>query len=847
MKAWGGASESTSAHIEVLKSILDRMQAPDELDNHPWARSPLVAEALSTQPELLQLRPGRQLLFALTTLFADMMPSLPPRQGLRLDTRWGEFGILAARYFAPLKYGATVPTSLRDSWGRIDQAILLFVYGRSNGSLSAADIARYRLVGGEPEVAADSTLSDWHRKGLQRLAVGIKEREARLELQAGKSARHASVPRRIVAAVVWLATVGALALAGAKGYRIYRMAEKLRSDAQGVAGAGLTSLNADAILKASEQLPILDQDLSALQAEAQPVLWLSPTLGWVPDYGGDIKQAGPLLQLAQHLVRSAEHGGTALAPLLSEPDAEGATSSMATVLSLIIEGQPEISAAQTELKAAEEARTQIDATRLSPGLRDLLTNRVDPGMDLMRDGLSLGMAFPTVMGAGMEGPKTYLLVVQNEDELRPTGGFITAVGKLVLDQGHVVHLSFENSGDLDNWSMPYPMAPWQLQQFMNSDVLILRDTNWFPDFPTAVLYFRQLYAYARQDSVDGVIAFDQQTLIMLLKELGPVEVAGADQPITADNVVEFMRESKTPPAGEPLPQGWTNKAFIGALAQAVLTRIISADASEWRPLSQVVYRALQERHVLLQLDQTDLQSILARRGWNGGLASNGGDFLMVIDSNVGFNKTNAVVDTRLSYEVDLSNPLSPSSEIRASHSNHASADVPCVQWKAGAITGEEDYPIDRCYWDYMRIYRPQGTRLTGSNPQSIPDSWMMLERHAPAVVDVLDERLPGLSSFGTMLVVPGGGTVETSMEFALPPAQVVVQEADGAYAYSLLIRKQPGTAAIPIHLRIHLPAGATLESQPAGWTLDGQDMQLEANLQIDLQVEIRFRTPDNPK
>lgn len=90
---------------------------------------------------------------------------MPPKRGKRLDTRWGEFGLLAAYYFAPLVFGTQKPTSLREAWQSIDRAILLFVFG--NEDVSDADRARYRLVGGESGIASDSTISDWHRKGLE--------------------------------------------------------------------------------------------------------------------------------------------------------------------------------------------------------------------------------------------------------------------------------------------------------------------------------------------------------------------------------------------------------------------------------------------------------------------------------------------------------------------------------------------------------------------------------------------------------------------------------------------------------------------------------------------------------
>ena len=75
----------------------------------------------------------------------------------------------------------------------------------------------------------------------------------------------------------------------------------------------------------------------------------------------------------------------------------------------------------------------------------------------------------------------------------------------------------------------------------------------------------------------------------------------------------------------------------------------------------------------------------------------------------------------------------------------------------------------------------------------------------------------------------------------------MTENADGTSTYSLKIKKQPGTSAIPISIRIRLPAGSTLEVQHAGWTFDGQDILIETNLRVDLHIEVIFRAPENPK
>ena len=73
------------------------------------------------------------------------------------------------------------------------------------------------------------------------------------------------------------------------------------------------------------------------------------------------------------------------------------------------------------------------------------------------------------------------------------------------------------------------------------DVSLVSDTNWFTNYPTAARYAEQLYSYSSNHSVDGVIAFDQQMLVELLRVTGPIQVEGVDYPIDANNVVSYMR------------------------------------------------------------------------------------------------------------------------------------------------------------------------------------------------------------------------------------------------------------------------------------------------------------------
>src|SRR5215213_640984 len=121
-------------------------------------------------------------------------------------------------------------------------------------------------------------------------------------------------------------------------------------------------------------------------------------------------------------------------------------------------------------------------------------------------GARLGPSLPWLLG--MQGPRTYLVLVQNSHELRATGGFIAAVGRVSVDGGRLTDFDFEDSYALYSERSTYPPAPLPMQQYMGIPLLVMRDANWSPDFPTTAQVARALYAQETGTRVDGVFTID---------------------------------------------------------------------------------------------------------------------------------------------------------------------------------------------------------------------------------------------------------------------------------------------------------------------------------------------------
>ena len=477
---------------------------------------------------------------------------------------------------------------------------------------------------------------------------------------------------------------------------------------------------------------------------------------------------------------------------------------------------------------------------LSPEVRAIIEANLDPLLAYMQDGLTFAQGFPTLLGASDEGPKTYLLLVENEDELRPTGGFITAVGTVLMQAGKISSMTFQNSGEMDDWTKPYPAAPWQLQQYMNSPVLVLRDTNWFSNFPAAALYAETLYSYIDPHSEDGVIAFDQQALVYLLQVTGPLKLADVSYPIDSSNVMAYMRTAKIPTADDLKSSDWNYKLFIKKIADAVAEKVFSGTVS-LEQFTSLLIKLLNEHHVLIQVDDPYMSALMAKYHWDGAIRQESGDFLMVVDTNVGFNKTNAVVESSLDYDVDLTSPLSPLGTLTVVHKNN-SPELICKQWYKIRSEDENSYPTTDCYWNYLRVYVPKGTRLVDSATQDVPAYWLIQLKDVPAHVDTLDEGINNIQVYGTLQVVPGGESLTSVFNFALPPATVLEPQAN-QYVYELKIQKQPGTKATPVTLRVHIPGNARIQQAPPGAVIQNNSILLQTDLRTDQVIKILFSLP----
>lgn len=836
---------SSTSPVELLKSVLSSLREPDALKGHPWADSLPISGGENAGVQLNRL---------VIEVFRKMIPAGPPRAGKRMDTRWGVFGILAAQYFAPALLGKPSPASLREAWESIDNSILFFVYGRVDG-LSEEQQARYRFAGNELEPAPNSTLSDWHRKGLEQLAELTV-----LEIKKVAEPQSVIIKKRPTIRLVTIALgVLLLVLAGFGGWKawgIYQQVRVIEQKADTLADSLSGTLKLEDAPAIADSVHDLRVDLDALSNEAGPYLWLTPYLGWVPKHGGDLKYAEDLLLLAQNLSIAADEGLGAVAPTIETGLQNEQSFDVIELVLGLQESSPRLLDAQVALIQAQAARERIDVQALSPRVQNIITGKIDPlfqsieGAYPMEDALAFVQIAPTLLGSGKAGPQTYLILMQNEDELRPTGGFLTAVASAVIKDGKLISMNIESSDLVDDFSKPYPIPPWQFKEFMNIEMFLFRDSNWYTDFPTTVSWAEYFYSYTRASSADGVMTLDMRVIVRLLEILGPVRVENVNTLITHENVLEYLRSAEeTRPAG--VTGAWDRKQFLGKLAQPLLEKILNARGGTWQELAPVLVELLDEKHILLQFDDEEAGKLIERRNWDGAVRiADHGDFLMVVDTNMGYNKTNAFTEVALEYDVNLVDVTNPSAMLVVRQTNVSKSDALCEPFATAryfrepATPGEISEPIyemEECHWGYLRIYTPSGTKLLRSTPMAIPEESTWLGVEIPARTDDLgDEDIQNAQVFGTMVLTPTSSSTETEFEYSLPASVLVQDENTGEWVYRLHVQKQPGTLAHPIMLTLRLPDGARPESDTVIFEENGGVWVAQLDLRRDLVAEVRI-------
>jgi hypothetical protein len=445
------------------------------------------------------------------------------------------------------------------------------------------------------------------------------------------------------------------------------------------------------------------------------------------------------------------------------------------------------------LRAAQAPLADADA-RLQPALRRLdqdskltlvgpLRLRISLAARELRQPAALAAAWslagrflPAALGA--ERPMTYLVLLENPSELRPSGGLIGSVGTLTMTRGSPTRLDIRDYDSLNplfkqRFPVPSPLDRY-LAFYDNS--LELGDAGWDPDFPNTARLAEAMYESAVPSDLQGTISIDPYAVAALMKVTGPVDVPGYGR-FTSDDF--FLRLNTIVNARADTAVG---KRALPVVAQQVLARLLDQPVGSWPAILSALQQQAAARHVQIYLHDPASEQALARAGYDGALVSaRTDDYLMLVDANVGATKGDWYTHKQLSLDTEVYAGGLSRHELRVTYQLPQPVDD----------TDRLLNPGDGAYRDYVRFYLPEQASLAGF--QLLVDGKLVAKSPDRVYVE------HGKQVVGAFFELPRGHQAELRLAYEVPLAH--------ARRYSFYLQKQAGVPELPVSLSFSFPGG----------------------------------------
>lgn len=394
-----------------------------------------------------------------------------------------------------------------------------------------------------------------------------------------------------------------------------------------------------------------------------------------------------------------------------------------------------------------QAKAQIDSLEeLTPQLRPILIN------------------LPEALGE--PDPKTYLVLFQNDKEIRPTGGFITAYAIAKIHKGRLISTFSEDIYHLDARLNSREPSPAAIKQYLELDYFFIRDSNLSPDFVESMRVFADKYRRAPgSEKIDGIVALDTEFVRSLLEVTGPITSAQYGETFSAEKNKEGISDVvyKLENYSENLLRKTENrKALIGDLMNALINKILSSSKEKWQPLLTTVKEMVDEKHLLLLSYDEGAQGLLDKYNYSGRIKDFDGDYFHLNSANLGGKKANLYVKESVMQDIVVEKDGTVTKTVNLEVKN----------------TGPADGWLNDTYKSWIRIYVPKGSQLIEGNGFSV------------------GEEL-NKTRFTTFIYVNPRSSKQYTLKYKLPFK--VTKEED----LKMLIQKQPGIGNQELNFKVN--------------------------------------------
>jgi hypothetical protein len=417
---------------------------------------------------------------------------------------------------------------------------------------------------------------------------------------------------------------------------------------------------------------------------------------------------------------------------------------------------------------------------------------------------------------GMEGPRTYLILWQDNIELRPGGGAIRYYGILKFNLGKITEFSTHNVSDADKRLGGHVDPPFAIERYLLEKHWYLRDSNFNVDFVKSALSSSDFLFAETGQKIDGIMAVDTSFMRNILHAIGQVTLTDYKQAVNENNLYMIMQSHER------------ESSFLKSLNEAIIKKIMG-DRVNYFLIVKEISDSLSQKHLIIT--SKEIQNIFTVNRWSSALwdeRKNGegfvNDFLGINEANLGLNKANYSISRQVSQKVIVGNDGSISEELDINYKNQNTA-------------------ANMDYKNYLRIILPKDTTLSEILLNGVPQvitaavvDPLIFENKGfkpPQGLEVERATEGGKDVFGFLVKVSTGEIVKITLKYTLAKSISALN----TFSYNLKLFKQPGIDSFPYSFSLIYPSFLNVIKNSDGANKDGEVAYYE-EIKEDKNIDI---------
>ncbi|MDP2642482.1 MAG: DUF4012 domain-containing protein [Candidatus Peregrinibacteria bacterium] len=491
------------------------------------------------------------------------------------------------------------------------------------------------------------------------------------------------------------------------------------------------------------------------------------------------------------------------------------TTQKVSITELLKKGLDKTEIALKEIASATEKIKNIDEKSLPTEIGSRITlakQKINEVSGILK---TISESFPSLLKLlGDEKLHRYLILLQNNNEIRATGGFIGSYAIVEIQDGYIEKLDVHDVYDIDGSYKGVIEPPEELKFFTTN--WRFRDSNYSPDFKVAAAKAKWFLETEGGPEIDTVIAINQGLLKDMLEISGPVQVGNFGK-LNSENynlLLSFIIESKYWGAEDPKH---ILKVFIPEFKNQIMKE------ENVSKMMSKLYKAIQQKHIMAYSSDPQVEALFESFGLNGEMnkLKNDEDYLSVINTSVGGTKSDQFIEEKIYHNTTIDKFGTVIDEVNIKRT-HLWTDSIYYQWKktlgAYGIDGMPDQIIDILGRGRNKV----STRVY------VPDGAILLSSTGAEIQTKYDRDLKK-TYFIFQVEVKAGESKEINIKYQLP----FRLDFSPMATYKMYADKQPGSRGSILTKEIHGNEIHNLEFYPV-------DQKSSTNKEINYETNLVY-------